>query len=117
MDHPERAFQAVLALEHPKPWANTRWKCFWLTTATCSTAASCSSAQPSQARSPRWTVRAPGTSGFEFLALYQALCNADPHCAVVVRLSSSRDPHDPETAPGFACVRDLIVKPLTLEAA
>lgn len=63
-------------------------------------------------------IHMPGMNGFEFLQSHEAACAAQARPAVpVVMLTSSPDPVDRARAARHRCVRDYLVKPLSLEAA
>lgn len=62
-------------------------------------------------------IHMPGMSGFEFLPLHEAGCAARGQAVVpVVMLTSSPDPADRARAAQHRCVRDYLVKPLSVEA-
>ncbi|MEK8052337.1 response regulator [Ideonella sp. DXS22W] len=63
-------------------------------------------------------IHMPGMNGFEFLQQHEAASAAAGRPAVpVVMLTSSPDPADRARAAQYRCVRDYLVKPLSLDAA
>lgn len=60
-------------------------------------------------------INMPLLDGFGFLDSYQHVCSAHPE-SVVVMLSSSGQTGDIKKAQTYACVRQYLLKPLTVEA-
>jgi CheY-like chemotaxis protein len=63
-------------------------------------------------------INMPGMNGFQFLEAFEALdAPGRARAPVVVMLTSSPDPQDRERAFSFKCVRDYLIKPISVDEA